>query len=113
MRASRYILIALAAFVVVLLLWFFRPLPPSGLKGGLYSQAYLAGEIQVCHLWDKPLTAILSSFPETASSLSSIPFFLRPLFPTKAELYLFDSQEGAGWAAALGLWGGSRGFRGR
>ena len=111
MRASRYILIALAAFVVVLLLWFFRPLPPSGLKGGLYSQAYLAGEIQVCHLWDKPLIAILSSFPETAGSLSAIPFFMRPLFPPKAELYLFSSQEGAGWTAAVDLGWRSRLFK--
>ncbi len=111
MRVFRYILIVLAAFVAVLFLWFFRPLPPSGLKGGLYSQAYLAGEIQICRLWDKPLMAILSSFPETTGSLSSIPFFLRPLFPPKAELYLFDSQEGAGWAAALDLGWRSRLFK--
>jgi len=94
MRASRYILIALAAFVVVLLLWFFRPLPPSGLKGGLYSHAYLAGMVQVHHLWDRPLIAILSSFPETAATLPSVPLFLRPLFPPKAELYL-------GWRSRL------------
>ena len=111
MRASRYILIILAAFVVVLLLWFFRPIPPSGLKGGLYSQAYLAGMVQVRHLWDRPLIAILSSFPETAATIPAIPFFLRPLFPPVVELYLFSSQEGGGWAMAVDLGWRSRLFK--
>jgi hypothetical protein len=111
MRASRYILIVLVAFVAVLLLWFFRPLPPSGLKGGLYSHAYLAGMVQVHHLWDRPLMAILSSFPETAGPLPSIPFFLRPLFPPVAELYLFSSKEGGGWVMAVDLGWRSRLFK--
>ena len=111
MRASRYILIVLAVFAVVLLLWFFRPLPPSGLKGGLYSHAYLAGMVQVHHLWDRPLIAILSSFPETAATLPSVPLFLRPLFPPKAELYLFSSKEGGGWVMAVDLGWRSRLFK--
>lgn len=111
MRAFRYILIILAAFVVVLLLWFFRPIPPSGLKGGLYSQAYLAGRVQVHHLWDKPLIAMLSSFPETAATLPAVPRFLRPLFPPAAELYLFSSKEGGGWAMAVDLGWRSRLFK--
>lgn len=112
MRVFRYVLIVLVAFAVTLLLWFFRPMSPSGLKGGLYSQAYLVGEIQVCRLWDKPLTTLLSSFPEAATSLSSVPFFLRPLFPPKAELYLFSSQEGDNrWVMAVDLGWRSRLFK--
>ena len=111
MRASRYILIILAAFVVVLLLWFFRPIPPSGLKEGLYSQAYLAGMVQVHHLWDRPLIAILSSFPETAAALPSVPLLLRPLFPPVAELYLFSSKEGGGWVMVVDLGWRSRLFK--
>lgn len=111
MRTLRYGLTVIVILVVVVLLWIFWPLPPSGLKEGLYGQSYLAGKIKVRHLWDRSIASILSSTPGGKTVLPDVPFFLRPLLPPTAELYVLDSKEGGGWAVATDLGWRSRLFR--
>ncbi len=103
MKTLRYAFIILAAFIIVILLWFFKPLPPSDLKGSLANHAYLTGMVNVRHLWDRPFAAIGSAIPPKAASLPSIPSFLRPILPPNVELYLFNSREGGGWAMTVDL----------
>lgn len=111
MRIFRYGLIILAALVAVVLLWFFKPMPPSDLKGGLYGHAYLAGMVKIRHLWDRPFTSIISSIPGGKASLPPIPFFLRPILPQAVELYILSNKEGGGRALAIDLGWRSRLFR--
>lgn len=111
MRILRYGLTVIAVLVVVVLFWIFRPLPPSGLKEGLYGQSYLAGKIKIRRLWDRPLSSILSSTLGGKTALPEVPFFLSPLLPPTVELYVLNSKEGGGWAVATDLGWRSRPFR--
>lgn len=111
MRILRYGFTVIVVLVVVVLFWIFWPLPPSGLKEGLYGQSYLAGKIKIRRLWDRPLSLILSSTPGGKTALPDVPFFLRPLLPPTVELYALGSKEGGGWAVAADLGWRSRLFR--
>ena len=110
MRTSRYILIILVVFVIIIL-WFFMPVPPSDIKGSLYSRAYLTGMVRVPRLWGSPFPEIISSLPGKPISLPSIPFFIKPFLPPAAEIYIFGSKEGGGRAVAIDLGWRSRLFR--
>ncbi len=111
MRILRYGLTVIVVLVVVALLWIFWPLPPSGLKEGLYGQSYVAGKIKIRRLWDRPLASILSSTQGGKTALPDVPFFLRPLLPPTVELYVLDGNEGKGWAVATDLGWRSKLFR--
>lgn len=119
MRIIRCGLIVLAVLIVVFLLWFFRPLPPSGLKGNLHAHAYLTGIVKVRHLWDvrgdKSVTSIISSIPtlriDSPVSLRPVPFILKPLLPQTIEVYLLKGEEKGGWAIAADLGWRSRLFK--
>ncbi|MBI5756711.1 MAG: hypothetical protein HZA12_07275 [Nitrospirae bacterium] len=112
MRNSRYRLIAagiLTALIVAV--WFFKPLPPSVLKERLYGQAYLASAIKIRSIWDKPFASIIASVPGGLDYIPAIPFFLRPLLPPVAEVYLLSSKGEGGWAIAADLGWRSRLFK--
>lgn len=111
MRILRYGLTVIVVLVVVILFWIFRPLPPSGLKEGLYGHSYLAGRVKIRRLWDRPLSSIIPSTPVGKTALPDVPFFLRPLLPPTVELYGLGSKEGGGWAIAADLGWRSRLFR--
>lgn len=111
MRTSRVVLIIIVALIVVSLIWFFRPVLPSDLKGDLYGSSYLAGMVKIKYLWDSPFISIISSVPGMGESLQRMPFFLRPLLPPTVELYMLTNSAGGGWGVAVDLGWRSRLFK--
>lgn len=113
MRYIKYGLITIAVIILVVLIWFLIPEPPSSLKGNLYGDSYIAGTIRVSSLWKRPFNAILSSITNNRSSVPEIPFLLRPFIPPTAELYVLKNkeEEGGGWTAAIDLGWRSKFFR--
>lgn len=111
MRRLKYGLIILVALVIIILVWFFRPFPPSDLKGNLYEDTYLTGIIKARSIWDKPFSAIIASVPQGGRVLPDIPFFLKPFIPPTIELYIAKTGEEGGRAVAVDLGWRSRLFR--
>lgn len=103
MRYIKYGLIIVAVLILLALIWFFKPEASSSLKGNLYEHSYLAGTVKTRSLWDRPFTTIISSIPGGKASIPGIPFFLKPLIPPTAELYILKNKDGGGWAAAIDL----------
>ncbi|HAS17466.1 MAG: hypothetical protein A2035_06400 [Nitrospirae bacterium GWA2_42_11] len=111
MRRLKYGLIILVVLVIVILVWFFRPFPPSGLKGNLYKDTYLAGIIKTRGIWNKPLSSIIASVPLEGRTLPNIPFYLKPFIPPTIELYVAKTGEEGEMAVAVDLGWRSRLFR--
>lgn len=111
MRKFKYGLIIFAALVIIILVWFFRPYPPSDLRENLYRDTYLAGIFKTKGIRDKPLSSIIASIPQADRSLTALPFFLKPFIPPTVEVYLAKTGEEEGRAVAVDLGWRTRLFR--
>src|SRR3990170_8963921 len=90
------VVILIVIFAVIL--WLLLPLRPSARKDILHGKAYITGVVRTKHLFDKPLSSIVSALPANSSAINNVPFFVRPLIPPVIKFYLQGSKEGEGWA---------------